>query len=77
MEKVKVTRSYQITIPKSIRRALRLKVGDYVYMSLEGGRIVIETRKKVADPVSYLWNLRKKPCKIDVVELIRRSRRRF
>lgn len=41
--RVKVTRSYQITLPKDVREATGVKVGDYldVYVD-ERGRIVME-----------------------------------
>lgn len=34
--KVKVTRSYQITLPKNIRKKLGIKVGDYVSIKISG-----------------------------------------
>lgn len=43
---VKVTRRYQITIPKKVRRQMSLSVGDVVEVEYEDGRIVIE---KVGD----------------------------
>ena len=36
MVKVKVTRNYQITIPKNIRKELGIKVGDYVSIEVLG-----------------------------------------
>ena len=47
MEKVRITRNYQITIPASIRASLDLKIGDSLVMYLEGNRIVME--KKMGD----------------------------
>ncbi|MEM0494139.1 MAG: AbrB/MazE/SpoVT family DNA-binding domain-containing protein [Thermofilum sp.] len=43
MSKVKVTRSYQVTLPKDVREAVGIEVGDYleVYVD-ERGRIVME-----------------------------------
>ncbi|MEM1517371.1 MAG: AbrB/MazE/SpoVT family DNA-binding domain-containing protein [Thermofilum sp.] len=43
MSRVKVTRSYQVTLPKDVREALGIEVGDYleVYVD-ERGRIVME-----------------------------------
>ncbi|MCS7104424.1 MAG: AbrB/MazE/SpoVT family DNA-binding domain-containing protein [Thermofilaceae archaeon] len=43
MGRVRVTRSYQITIPKEIREASGIKIGDYVEVYLDAnGRIVVE-----------------------------------
>ncbi|AHC52061.1 AbrB family transcriptional regulator [Sulfolobus acidocaldarius SUSAZ] len=41
MERVKVTRNYQITIPSSIREALEIKEGDILEISLKGDHIVV------------------------------------
>ena len=42
----KVTRNYQITIPAEIRKALGIKEGELLEVSLEGERIVIQRVKK-------------------------------
>ncbi len=42
MKRVKVTRSYQITIPAEVRRALGIKVGDFLSVSVVGNKIVLE-----------------------------------
>jgi len=43
VSRVKVTRSYQVTLPKDVREAVGIEVGDYleVYVD-ESGRIVME-----------------------------------
>lgn len=47
MGRVRVTRSYQITIPKEIREASGIKIGDYVEVYLDAnGRIVVEKVRK-------------------------------
>jgi|GEM_PF-402882 len=48
MPLVKIIRHGQITLPKEIRTALRLKEGDYLEVGLEGGKIVL-TPKVVLD----------------------------
>lgn len=41
--RVKVARSFQVTIPKEVREALGIRVGDYLKVYLdEQGRIVME-----------------------------------
>jgi len=43
MIEVKVTRSFQVTIPKEVREALGIRVGDYLRVYLDDkGRIVME-----------------------------------
>lgn len=42
MEKAsRLTRKCQVTVPKAIRKALRVKEGDTVYFSVEGGKAVL------------------------------------
>jgi AbrB family looped-hinge helix DNA binding protein len=43
MYRVKVTRSFQVTIPREVRVALGIRVGDYLRVYLDDkGRIVME-----------------------------------
>jgi len=37
----RLTRKCQVTVPKEIRMALRLKEGDTVYFTIEGGKAVL------------------------------------
>lgn len=37
----RLTSKCQVTVPKEIRRALRLKEGDTVYFTIEGGKAVL------------------------------------
>ena len=48
MNRVKVTRSFQVTIPREVREVLGIRVGDYlnVYVD-ERGRIVMEKVRTV------------------------------
>ena len=41
MEKAKVTRNFQITIPASIRKKINLKEGDIIEVYLDGDDIII------------------------------------
>jgi len=73
VEEIKVTRKYQVTIPRRIRSKLGVKVGDKLLFREDRGRILIETPKRVADPSGFLWNLSKKSVDVDVVKLIEES----
>jgi antitoxin PrlF len=42
VEKVKVTRKYQVTIPKEVRESIGVKVGDELLVSGSERRIVFE-----------------------------------
>ncbi|HID04795.1 MAG TPA: AbrB/MazE/SpoVT family DNA-binding domain-containing protein [Candidatus Caldiarchaeum subterraneum] len=42
MRRVKVTRKYQVTIPKDIAESVGIRVGDTVVVSVSGGRLVLE-----------------------------------
>lgn len=42
MKKVKVTRSYQVTIPVEVREKLGIEIGDEFIVKVEGDKIVME-----------------------------------
>jgi AbrB family looped-hinge helix DNA binding protein len=45
VKRSKITRSFQVTIPKEIREALGLQIGDYLNMYVdEKGRIIMEKK---------------------------------
>ena len=59
---VKITRKYQITIPKEIREKLNLRVGDLLKVELEDGKIVLRPLiKREKDPLEEMLNLVKEP----------------
>ena len=45
MTATKVTRNYQITIPKGIREKLGINVGDILTFDIEGSKIVLRKEK--------------------------------
>ncbi len=71
---VKITRKYQITIPKEIREKLKLRIGDKLIIKIEGDHIVIKPLiEKRQDPIEELLHLVKKPSRIDAVRLVEES----
>ena len=56
MKRVKVTRSYQVTIPVEVRKFLGIRVGDYLSVSVVGNRIVLE---KIEDELPTFRSKRK------------------
>jgi len=47
MERVKVTRNYQVTIPASIRNRLGIREGDILEFLVEGDKIIIKKATSV------------------------------
>ena len=71
---VRVTRKYQITIPKRIREKLNIHVGDSLKMRVEGEKIIVEPIiTRVKDPVKDMLSLIDKPLNIDAVRLVEES----
>ena len=74
MSLIKVTRKYQITIPKEIRDKLNISIGDLLRIKVVKNYIVIEPIKpSIRDPIAHLSNLSKKPTNIDAVKLVEES----
>ena len=71
---IKVTRKYQITIPKRIREMLNIRVGDKLAVRVEGGRIIIEPVVPVeGDPLEHMLSLVREPVELDAVRLVEES----
>jgi antitoxin PrlF len=73
MGEVKVTRKYQITIPKEIRVKLGVKIGDKLILEEKRNGIFIQVAEKISDPSQFLWSLTKKPIDVDAVKLVEES----
>ncbi len=54
IEKTKVTKKYQTTIPKRIRGKLGVKTGGEVFWHTIKEFVVVDTHKKVKKPVEFL-----------------------
>jgi len=73
-EVVRVTRKFQMTIPKRVREALGIRVGDRLEVDVEGDRIVVRPlRPRVEDPVEVLMSLVREPVDEDAVRLVEKS----
>ena len=59
----KITRNYQISIPKDARKSLGLRIGDVVIVKTEDKRIVIEPirEKNIIDETFGLWGKSRVP----------------
>ncbi len=73
-EVVRVTRKFQMTIPKRVREALGIRVGDRLEVDVEGDRIVVRPlRPRVEDPVEALMSLVRESVDVDAVRLVEES----
>lgn len=77
MKETTVTRKYQITIPRDIRKYLGIRIGEKYPITMKNHKIIIETEKHVQNPSDYLWGISKKYTKIDVTKLIKESRKKM
>ena len=73
---VRVTRKFQVTIPERVRKKLGIKVGDRLFVKVEGGRIIMEPMSTRSDPINYLKTLADKYNIVtegDLIEEIEKS----
>ena len=72
MELVKVKRNYQITIPQSLRRLVRLAVGDYVEVDIQDDTLVIRPVKVIHPDQEYFftkeWQEKEAEAEKDIAE---------
>ncbi len=59
---VKVTRGYQVTIPKEIREKIGIKVGTILEIELQGDKVILKVKK---DRKRYRLNKRLQPEDIE------------
>ena len=51
----KVTRNFQVTIPASIREALRIQVGALVDFVIQKGQVVLKPKTLIDEDQSWFW----------------------
>ncbi len=52
---IKVTRNGQITIPAAIRKALSIKEGDHIEVSVADDRVILIPKQLVDKSQAYFW----------------------
>jgi len=57
MQTIKVLPKGQITLPKQVRKKLKIEVGDRLLMEEEEGKIVLKKGKTIFDYIGSLPNL--------------------
>ena len=76
-EETRVTQKYQTTIPKEVRKYLKVKPKETVTWHVVRSMVVVDSHKKVADPVKFLTSQVKTPLDLDAVKLVRETREQF
>ena len=56
MPVVRITRNYQVSIPKSVRDALGLEEGDLVEVEERSGEIVMVPKKLIDAAQAWFWS---------------------
>ena len=76
-EETKVTEKYQTTIPKEIRKYLKVRPKETLTWHVLRSMVVVHSHKKVADPVRFLTSQMKTRLNFDAVKLVNESREEF
>ena len=75
MTRTKITSKYQTTIPEKVRKILKVKAGEEVEWYVIRGIVVVDSSKKLKNPVSFLTSQIK--LDLDAVRLVREAREDF
>ena len=71
----KVTTKYQTTIPKEVRKLLKIKPGKEVSWHVVKGMAIVDVKRKIEKPVEFLTSQIK--LDLDAVKLVREAREEF
>jgi len=55
MPLIKVKQNYQITIPNSVRKDLKISIGDYMEVEKQNGGLVLKLVKMVHQDQAYFY----------------------
>ena len=55
MPLVRITRNFQVSIPKEVREALRLEEGDFIEVQERDGAIVMLPKKLIDADQAWFW----------------------
>ena len=55
MSRVKVKQNYQITIPNSLRKDLKIAIGDFLEGEIQNGKLVLKPVKLVHPDQAYFY----------------------
>lgn len=71
-EKSKVMAKWQTVIPKKVRKAAKINVGDVITWTYEAGRIIILPPRRISNPSKVLYGLI--PSSKDAIKEVKRVR---
>ncbi|MBI4216366.1 MAG: AbrB/MazE/SpoVT family DNA-binding domain-containing protein [Chloroflexi bacterium] len=54
-ELIQVRRKAQVTLPQSVRRALKIEEGDFLEVRVKDGEIVLRVKKLVDKEQAWFW----------------------
>jgi AbrB family looped-hinge helix DNA binding protein len=74
-KKTRITKKYQTSIPKDVRKFLRIKPGEEIEWHIAKGMVVVLKNQKMKNPVDFLTS--QITLDIDAVELVKKSRDDF
>jgi AbrB family looped-hinge helix DNA binding protein len=72
MATIVVTRNYQITLPKAVRKETTIVIGDPMHIEVKGDTIII--KKVKGDPVKAAFGAWRTRCKETGVEYVDKLR---
>jgi len=70
----KITRNYQVSIPKDVRDALGLQEGDYVEVEERDGEIVMVPKRLIDADQAWFWTPEWQAGEREVEEEVRAGR---
>ncbi len=71
----KLTSKFQTTVPRKVRKFLGIKGGNEVEWYVVKGMVVVDSVKKIKNPVKFLTSQIK--LSFDAVELVKEARKEF
>ncbi len=75
VEETRVTSKHQTTIPKSVRKHLRVQPGQSVRWHVVKEMVVVDVHKKMPNPVKFLVS--QASLDLDAVKLVKETREEF
>ncbi len=75
VEETKVTQKHQTSIPKQIRKYLKVKPGQSVRWHVVKGMVVVDVHRKIQEPVKFLTS--QIQLDLDAVKLVKETRAAF
>lgn len=67
-------KKWQTVVPKEVRAAAGIAIGDTLLWTYDSGRILVEAPRRIANPSRRLFGL--VPSSVDAVEKVRDVRKR-